>query len=279
MNAISRCACRILLFLATLFCGIHGLGIADETRDRTIEQRRLETMREHAQQMDFRSKDPQFPRALGDQVLFRYDDPARGYVDGAVWRLGVSGRPRAIITTELHPRYFGRSCIVCDYLSTSDEPFVARVAPNVNWTPGGSAVKIMPLDDAPKLAGTKPQRLLQLKRMAERFAAHQNVEGEDLELRLLPSPIDRYQPTNRDGDDAAIFVFVSGRMPGILLLIEATENGWQYGAGPLSAQSTLTLKLNEAVVWQVEPINNHLSWQAPYTAANFPSKIPGIDAK
>lgn len=250
-----------------------GSGIGEEESDKSIEQERLDVMREHAQQMRFRSNIAGFPKSLVDQPLFRYDDQARGYVDGTVWRLGTAGRPKAIITTELHPKYYGEPRIVCDYLSLTDAPFRAAVAESATWTPSVSAVEMKPLSDVPKLAETKPQRLVQLKKVSERFHAHQSVEGQELELRLLPRPIDRYQPSERADSDAAIFVFVSGRNPGVLLVIEASDDGWQYGVGRLSGPSALTLTSDNQEVWRVSPAI--YEWHAPYTAANFPIVIPG----
>ena len=130
-----------------------------------------------------------------------------------------------------------------------------------------------PLPNSLRLAESKSQRLLQLKKMSERFTGHQSVEGQELELRILPRPIDRYQPTESDTSDAAIFLFVSGRNPGIVLVIEATESDWIYGVGRLSQPSTLTLNLDGETIWQVSPAP--LVWNAPYTATNYPVVIPG----
>lgn len=247
----------------------------DSSEQKSFDAERLETMRAFVAQMEFTAQQRGFPRILEKQALFRYDDQARGYIDGTVWRLGEKGRPKAIVTAELHPKYDGAQRIVCDYLSLSDEPFRAKVIQNLAWIPTESAVTFKPLSDAPALSPSKPQRLFQLKKMAERFVAQQFVEGQKLELRLLPRPIDRYQPTENTESDAAVFLFVSGRNPGILLAIEATESEWKYGVGRLSGPSKLTIELDNQVVWKVDPAN--YSWNGSYTASNFPIVIPGID--
>jgi len=246
----------------------------ESSGQKSFEPERLEAMRAFVAQMEFTSKASGFPRVLEKQALFRYDDQARGYIDGTVWRLGEKGRPKAIVTAELHPKYDNAQRIVCDYLSLSEDPFRAKVTPDVAWMPTGSAVTFMPLTDVPTLSPSKPQRLFQLKKMAERFVAQQIVEGEKLELRLLPRPIDRYQPVENTDSDAALFLFVSGRNPGILLAIEATETEWKYGVGRLSGPSKLTVELDGQIVWQVTPAT--YSWNGPYTASNFPIAIPGI---
>ena len=262
----------LVILLAVIFRGNLPVIGADPT-NASVEQERLETMRRHVAEIRCQAKDPGFPEKLLDQPLFRYDDLTRGYIDGAVWRLGATGRPKAIVTTELHPKYSGEPRLICDYLSLSETPFVAKVAEGATWTPPGSAVRMSPLPNSLRLAESKSQRLLQLKKMSERFTGHQSVEGQELELRILPRPIDRYQPTESDTSDAAIFLFVSGRNPGIVLVIEATESDWIYGAGRLSQPSTLTLNLDGETIWQVSPAP--LVWNAPYTATNYPVVIPG----
>ena len=95
---------------------------ADEPRVETpsIENQRMEVMRTRALAMRFRGIDG-MPKSLEAEPLFRYDDVPRGYVDGAVWRWGEQGRPQAIVTTELHPRYLGSGPrIVYDFLSPSN---------------------------------------------------------------------------------------------------------------------------------------------------------------
>jgi hypothetical protein len=262
--------CIVISCLLLLWC---APGLGQDASENSVERERLDVMRKHAAQIVFRASAADFPKTLLNSPLFRYDDPARGYVDGTVWRLGEHGRPKAIVTAELHPKYSNEPRIVCDYLSLSDTPFVAMVSEGVTWTPAESAVKMKVLPDSPKLADTKSQRLFQLKKMSERFHGRQSVEGETLDLRLLPRPIDRYQPGG-DDSDAALFVFVSGRNPGVLLVIEAMGDEWKYGVGRLSGPSSLTLTLDGNQVWHVKPAV--YQWGAPYTAANYPVKIPGI---
>jgi len=245
---------------------------ADDDAGASVEQQRLETMHEHVARIQFRSRTPGFPERLSDQPLFRYDDLTRGYVDGTVWRLGATGRPKAIVTAELHPRYSGEPRVICDYLSLSDVPFAADVYQGTKWTPGESAVRMNEFPDCPPLAATKSQRSFQFKKMAERFTAQQIVEGQSLELRLLPRAIDRYSPSNDDASDGAIFLFVSGRNPGIVLVVEANSSGWEYGLGRLSGPSTLKVSLEGETVWQVSP--SDYNWTSSYTASNYPIVIP-----
>jgi hypothetical protein len=279
-------ACRVrLLFVGALVALPGAPGAADQPVPDTIAEARMAMMRQRALSIAIRGDEAAFPKKLEAEPLFRYDDLARGYVDGAVWRLGEHGRARAIITTELHPRYAGSPRIVYDFLSLSTVPFTARSADVPGWSPSASAVTMQPLPDAPAPAATANRRLFQMKRLADQFSASQTVEGEHLELRLLPRPIDRYappagepaagQPGTDRAADGAMFLFVAGRMPGVLLLIETDGRTWQYGIGRLSHPSALVVSRDGNVVWEAAPAL--LEWNRPYTASNAPAVIPGFE--
>lgn len=245
-----------------------------------LADRRLDLMRSRIEQIQFRATPKGFPQTLEPEPLFRYDDLARRYVDGTVWRLGKEGRPLAIITAELTPDYYGAGPrIVYDFLSLTEVPFRATSTDVPGWTPGGSAVTTQRLPDGPPPAPSSTRRLFQMKQLAARFAATQEVDGEHLKLRLLPRPIDRYTPdaqnANRDNADAAIFLFVAGRMPGVLLVLETDGRTWQYGLGRLSGPSELTVTLDGNPVWKV-PVSGY-QWTQPYTASNSPAVIPGYE--
>ncbi|MCG8650255.1 MAG: hypothetical protein MI861_10495, partial [Pirellulales bacterium] len=196
-----------------------------------LEQRRMELMRRRAGGIVFLAQTEGFPKSLQPEPLFRYDDLPRGYVDGAVWRLGDQGRPLAIVTTELHPKYLGGGPrIVYDFLSLSPVPFSAT-SEDANWTPSESAVVMQPLADAPRPAGSAAMRLIQMKRIIQRFKAVQVVtegdpEEKKLNLRLLPRPIERYTPSKDDKADGTVFLFVAGRMPGVIAFLETKGSQW-----------------------------------------------------
>ena len=243
-----------------------------------LEQRRMELMRTRAMSLRFRCPSvADFPPRLQAEPVFRYDDIPRGYVDGTVWRLGSGGRPLAIVTTELHPKYLGGDGrVVYDFLSLSPHPFTATGQDVSGWNPPGSAVEMKSLESAVEPAETAAQRLFQMKRLIQRFSATQVVsedpEEKRLALRLLPRPIDRYTPTQTERGDGAAFLFVAGRMPGIIVFLECERTGWSYGVGRLSAPSTLTVSIDDRKVWQVAPGAG--TWSQAYVATNAPAQIP-----
>lgn len=248
--------------------------------DSGIEEQRLEVMRSRVQSIKFTG---QVPPNLESQALFRYDDQTRGYIDGTVWRLGERGRPLAIVTSELTFSYegSGKPRIVYDLLSLTDTRFRAE-SNDFRWAPGQSAIEFSELPQGPEPADSPTARLFQFRQLARRFTASQVVKEQVLHLRLLPRPIDRYVlPPSDAGDsgsappDGAVFLFTSGRMPGILLMIETVDGKWRFAAGRLSLPSDLRLELDGETVWTRPKFR--FGPGRSYHATNAPVVIPGND--
>jgi hypothetical protein len=252
-----------------------------EADKRSLAERRLEVMESAMKSVSIRSIAPEVPRQMHPNSLFRYDDETRGYVDGTVWKLGDTGRPLAIITSELHPNYVDGGTnrgpsMVFDFLSITDKPFevVADTVPR--WAPSASAVEMKPLPGAPAPAATAAKRLTQLKEQSRRFAGSQEVEELTttlVELRLIPREIDRYSPVKDELADGAMFLFANGRNPAVVLMIETDGKEWQYGLGRLSLPSILKMRLDDEIVW-TQPRYPSRGSSMSYWATNVPAKVP-----
>lgn len=244
-----------------------------------ISRERLELMISRMQSATFSSTVPGFPEKLEPEPLFRYDDPTRGYVDGTVWKLGQQGRPLALLTLELHPMYLGTGPrFVHEFLAITNAEFDCRLG-SLAWSPQKSAVEMKVLRDGPIASPSETIRLAQMKRMADRFEARQIIQEiteQRIELRMLPTPIDRYSPLPRDRADGAVFLFVNGRNPGLALLIETDGSDWKYGIGRLSLPSRLVVTLDRKTVASWER-SDGTGGQAFY-AANVPGIVPGYEA-
>ncbi|WP_145385159.1 hypothetical protein [Stieleria neptunia] len=270
--------------LTVLLCSAGSLraqenDVGSDSTDVTLVTQRMQVMRDHAMAIQFRSSNASHAKQVRPEPLFRYDDIPRGYLDGAVWRWGETGRPLAIVTTELHPKYLGAGPrIVYDFLSLADFPFTATSS-HCQWQPSMSAVQFKQMADAPSPVATAAGRKIQMNRLIQGFVASQVVSAETsdtkrLKLRLLPRPIDVYQPDGPDSN-GAVYLFVAGRMPGVIVFLETDGQTWTYGIGRLSAPSTLVVTLDQTEVYRVPP--NFGTWSGGYNASNAPVDIPGID--
>jgi hypothetical protein len=74
----------------------------EKVKDDELTTKRYQLMQNRMLAAKVSSSEAGFPEKFAEKPIFRYTDPARSYVAAAVWKLGDTGRPRAIITTELH---------------------------------------------------------------------------------------------------------------------------------------------------------------------------------
>lgn len=278
-SAARRSIARIV-FPAWIGCSMFVVSLAAQEANETdpekkLAQQRLDLMQQRMQQFTVSANAEGFPERFERNPLFRYDDPARGYVAAALWKLGEKGRPLAIISTELQPRYQGKPRIVYEYLALTERPFVAA-SPDYRWVPATNALEFKPIPDSPAPAETERQRLVQMRAEARRFTMHEVVGGQRYELRLLPQPIDRYTPSAAERADGAIFVLAFGTNPEALLFVESDGTNWEFAIGRLSGSSLISAQIGEAVVWEIGRVV--YAANSSYTASNAAANIPGIAA-
>jgi hypothetical protein len=221
-----------------------------------------------------KSEEEGFPEKFAAKPIFRYTDAARSYVAAAVWKLGDEGRPKAVITTELHRQYRGSPRIVYEYLSLTPTRFTATGG-DIGWVPEGTTLEFKPIPKTDPPDASDKRRLLQLRAIAKRFAGEELVGAEKCELRVLPQPIDRYTPSDAEGADGAIFIAAFGTNPEALLFIESDGKEWKYAAGRLAGASKISLSIDGVTAWEGAPVS--YGARSPYTASNAPANIPGID--
>ncbi len=264
------------LVSAALLLSIAVIGRADEpekAKDDELTTKRYELMQKRMASVKVKSDAEGFPEQFAPKPIFRYTDPARNYVAAAVWKLGDTGRPRAIITTELHRQFYGQPRIVYEYLSLTPTKFTATGG-DMRWAPEATTLEFKPVPGTQAPDESPQRRLLQLRAIAKRFGGEELVGKEKCELRLLPQPIDRYTPSSADRADGAIFIAAYGTNPEAVLFIESDGKAWNYAAGRLAGAKTITLTIDGTTAWEGAPIT--YGWNQPYTASNAPAEIPGV---
>jgi hypothetical protein len=140
---------------------------------------------------------------------------------------------------------------------------VVRDKTRVVWSPGKAGVEFRDFPDAPAPAEDGAARLRQMKSLAGRFTARLrplNVDnGEPEVLRLLPRPLYRYELKDSKGTspilrDGAMFAFVMGTDPEVVLLLEAVEREgkavWQYAVARATSYG-VEASLGDEVIWSV----------------------------
>ena len=108
---------------------------------------------------------------------------------------------------------------------------------------------------APAPAATAPLRLVQLRTVAREFSGRSlSARGQAWALRLLPQPLFRYESTDPEVIDGAVFALVSsaGTDPEVILLLEARRGAdgprWMFAAARFSDMD-LWLEHKNQEVW------------------------------
>ena len=117
------------------------------------------------------------------------------------------------------------------------------------WTPKVPGITLAPIPGAAAPAKTPGQRLVEMRRLAREFSGTAADEHNNRwELRMLPQPFFRYESTDPEVLDGAVFAFVSsaGTDPEAILVLEAgkargaSKPVWQFG---LARFSDMSLKM------------------------------------
>lgn len=275
-----------LLYAATVCCGALSASWAhgaenDEKSPSKEDKRpdhRLNLMREAIDGLRITSKQTDSDGALkfSARPLLRYNDGTRGVtgvLDATAWRLGESGRPKAIATLEIYPVNQAVTLLQYEFVSLASDKFELQNQRGVRWLPHGAKLSMTTVTEASAPGATPKARLVQLRALARRFAAQEVLRsGARIELRLLSQPIDRYDDPAADILDGAVFVFANGTNPEVGLLLECSEQKWSYGFFRLAAATLLAQLDGESVLESAAP--PRLPVDAPYMATGRPITLP-----
>ncbi len=174
--------------------------------------------------------------------------------NGSVFIWTWKGRPELIGSMYSRPvQAQGKRVVVHEFHSLSTAVLIPKRDGENQWEPRG-ALKRLPVPDAPKPADSARMRQLQMRDLANGFAAHTEKNDRTWNLRLLPRPLFRYQSTDPEIVDGALYAFVTsaGTDPEILLLIEVVkihnDSAFHYAIGRFSDQN-LYVQYHDKEIW------------------------------
>lgn len=215
--------------------------------------RRLDLMRRAASRYTISSRNENGTRdelKLRRTPALRWSNPVRNTVDGAVFLWTHNGRPQVATCIYIYKE----TGIDHEFQSLARGPLHATYDGQAVWTPSAPGLDFASVPDADSPADAAAGRLIQMRRIVRRFQATLESRKNRRELRLLARPIYRYK-TDADGIvDGAVFAFVQGTDPEVLLVLEARRNDgdtrWEYGFARMSSGS-LKARYRGEVVWSV----------------------------
>jgi hypothetical protein len=162
---------------------------------------------------------------LRREPVFVGSDPVRGGGDCAVFVWTCRGRAEVIGTIFSFPTTGPRKLYHEFHTLSLSVLDVSRAGTHAStWTPLAPGVELAAVAGAPRPARSAAQRLSQMRTLCRDFSASTRDQTDRrLELRLLPQPIYRYESTDPDVVDGALFAFVIATDPEALLVIEARK--------------------------------------------------------
>jgi hypothetical protein len=215
------------LWVTTLCCGLVPVGAEDkpakaepdpsrETLDRIVKGFEL-----------FLGADAK-PLEMQAEPVLRWPNSTRDTHEGATFVWSREGRPEAIACVWENGGFWAYA-----FHSLSDKKLVGRHNGQTFWQTEKPGIEFTTFPDAPEPADSAVKRLAQMKDLARRFKCRlSDIDRKTEELRFLPRPIVRYQTDRKDLIDGALFAWVQGTDPEVVLVLEAArrdgKSEWRY---------------------------------------------------
>jgi hypothetical protein len=240
--------------LAALLLSALPAPAAEEDEASREQQARLAAMKRMASRYEITvGKEGGTKLQLTAEPLLRWTNPERaGVVDGCLYFFVDNGRPQASLA--IYPTRDGKAWNH-EFQSLAERDLVAKKAEAVVWAPDKPGVEFKPVPGAAAPAESAAGRLTQMRALADRFAATVDFQGTKSALRRLAAPVYRYGDRKRDPLDGAVFAFVQGTDPELLLVLEARVSRgmpqWHYA---LARQTMwiLEVDLDGRRIWATE---------------------------
>lgn len=190
---------------------------------------------------------------LRPEPVLVYHNPVSGTKIGILALFTRNGRPDVMAQFS----FSAPQSVFNEFHNLCGDKVVLQRGTQTVWTPPETSTKWQTLETVEKPAATPQLRLVQMRRLAEKFTVEDNFGWDKKELnqlRLLTTPVHRYGQADEEVIDGAVFIYALGTDPEALLMLECAkgESGlhWRYGFGPMSIYA-LKAKLDETVVWEI----------------------------
>jgi hypothetical protein len=190
-----------------------------------------------------------------------WSNPVRGgETNGAVFVWTHDGRAEVVGTNFSHlvsgdPT---QKVMAHSFQSLSQLPLAGQRAGRPGgWSLEGAGIQPRPIPGAAPPAASRPGRLAQMRELVRDFSATTTLQGVEQELRLLTQPLHRNEKSAGEVLDGALFTFVTGTDPELMLVIEARpadgadKPSWHYAAGRFT-DLTLKLRFKDVELWTQE---------------------------
>lgn len=239
-----------------------------DSNDRRAEA--LEVTSRAAKEYTFELAGPQ-PQALTfhPASILHWSNPVAGEVFGNVFVWTHQGRPEVI--GSLHQWYSPLTHGSHEFHSLSTGPVRGSRDGQPVWNSERPGIELRRVPGQQAVGESPVARLRQMRAIARRFTVQKtDREAVTREMRLLAQPVYRYPTGKTSVLDGALFVFVQGTDPEVILQLETRQiDGapqWHFALARMNSVKFVA-KYDGRAVWNVEiwPWSQAKNGIEPYT--------------
>jgi hypothetical protein len=225
-----------LSFLA-LLAAVSQVASEPDAAAKKANQASLERMVADLAQFEFSLaiEPPEALKLSGEPVL-RWSNPIRNVDDAAVFVWLSKERPEVVATVMSYRDGQKNLRRAYEFLSLSQDKLTGVQGGRRVWQPEKLAFVWREVPGAPAAAETAAQRRRQMRDLAAKFQVAVEADKNRYELRLLAQPLYRYENAKADILDGALYAFVEGTDPELILALETPRVGkpWKFATGRLT---------------------------------------------
>ena len=225
--------------------------------------------------------DPDKKLTVDPQPKFRWKNPVRdaSSTHGDVFVWTRNGRVDVVGTIFSYQIEGQRRRVAHGFHSMSAEAVTITRDGRRPFTIPAPGLVYEPVPNAPKVSTKQSIRMAQMRRISKSFTATVTENNETRQpLRALSEPIYRFE-SNDAGRDGAVFAYVFGTDPELILAIEtrSTPTGpkWYFAAGRFTTHP-LQLMYQKSVVWRYRPGENEVDGYVSQHGIDMQPLIPTI---
>lgn len=253
----SEISLQVIAILGCAFTWSSSFTIADDepvADDSPLRKARVQFLKDAVKRFDVAVGVEAVESKLNPNSVLVWNNPVSGTKVGILAVFARTGRPDVMAQFSFTSP---QSAVNEFHNLCAEKNVVMKRGAQTVWSPVETSTKWQSLATSEKPAATANLRLVQMRRLAEKFVVEDNFGWDKKELhqlRLLPTPVHRYGKPDEETVDGAVFVYALATDPEAVLMLECAkgESGlyWRYGFGPMSIYA-LTAKLDDAVVWEI----------------------------
>jgi hypothetical protein len=257
------CRPGILILLSVALLGTVALAEEQEDADKKLRDQLLAVYHEHAASYKIELGSEGTELSLQAKPVFAWLNPARVATPrlqhGAVFVWTHEGRAEVIGTVFSQTKGQQDPVMFHEFHSLATASIKATNQKGIHWDIREGGVAPKPFPDAVQPAANRRLRMLQMRRMADRFSGYSiNYDEKRWSLELQRRPIHRMADGHPKILDGAVFTLVSasaGTDPEVMIVLEARKiDGqwkWHYSVCRFTDLKTW-VSLDKEVVWSFE---------------------------